>query len=209
MKNEGIVAALKALKKDTAVFIKKNSIILPKEGIAPAGFHEVGHAMNYNLSKVGKFLQNCRPLMKLAPLIGIFAACTRKAEAKDGKELTSGQKTKNFIRDNAGALAFASYLPMLIEEGMATYKGQKYANKVLSKDLAKKVLKGNSIAYMSYLTVAASAGLAAHCAVKIKDSIIANKQKKQEALEKARQAAIDSYNAQFAPSNPVPHTLVG
>lgn len=197
MENEGLGAALKALKKDTAVFIKKNSIILPKEGIAPAGFHEVGHAMNYNLSKFGKLLQNFRPLTKLAPIIGIFAACTRKAEAKDGKELTSGQKTKNFIRDNAGVLAFASYLPMLIEEGMATYKGQKYANKVLSKDLAKTVLKGNSIAYMSYLTVAVTAGLAAHCAVKIKDKIISNKQKKQDAIENAKQAAIDAYNTQF------------
>lgn len=209
MKEEGFAAAIKKLGENKAVYIKKNSIILPKEGIAAAGFHEVGHAMNHNLSKIGKMLQNCRNLYKFAPLIGIYAAFTKNSVAKDGEELTSGQKTKNFIRNNAGMLGFATALPMLIEEGMATVKGQKYANKVLPKDLAKKALKGNVIAYLSYLTVAISTGLATWSAVKIKDSIQAKKQAKQDAIEQARQKAIDDYNAQFAPLNPEPHTLVG
>lgn len=105
----------------------------------------------------------------------------------ENQELTSAQKTNNFIRDNAGKLTFAAALPMLIEEAMATVKGQKYANKVLKPDLAKKVLKGNAVAYCSYLAVALLGSLGVATAVKIKDN--AMEKKEYKALLKAQIAA--------------------
>ena len=110
-----------------------------------AGFHELGHAMNANLSKIGKFLQKSRPVsMYLPVLLALYGACTRKAKPKneDGK-LNGAQKTHNFVRDNAGKLAFLASVPMLLEEGMATVKGQKFANKLLKPELANRVLKAN------------------------------------------------------------------
>lgn len=175
--------------KETAYYIKPNSVVLSKNRLFTAGFHEVGHAMNYNLSTVGKFLQKCRPISILAPVVlGIYGAISKKSKPNgENQELTSAQKTNNFIRDNAGKLTFAAALPMLIEEAMATVKGQKYANKVLKPDLAKKVLKGNAVAYCSYLAVALLGSLGVATAVKIKDN--AMEKKEYKALLKAQIAA--------------------
>ena len=110
--------------------------------------------------------------MLTAPLLTMYAVFTRASKPKEeGKELNGAQKTHNFVRNNAGKLAFVASLPMLIEEGMATIKGQKYANKLLKPELAKRVLKGNAIAYMSYLATAVFGALAAATAVKVKDKV--------------------------------------
>ena len=155
------------------VYIKKNSIIMPKNDISGAVFHEMGHAMNYHFSTIGKTLQKLRPLSMLgSALIGLYGACTRKSKSKNGEELNSKQKTNNFIRNNAGLLAFGASVPMLIEEAMATVKGQKFADKLLSKELAANVSKGNKIAYCSYALIGIFSALGAFTAVKIKDSIM-------------------------------------
>ena len=147
------------------VYLKKNSIVMPKKDISGAVYHEIGHAMNFHYSKLGKVLQKMRPVAMFAPgLIALYGACSKKNDSK----------ANNFVRDNAGLLAFASTIPMLAEEGMATYKGQKLADKILSKELAANVLKGNKTAYCSYALSAIFGGLTAFAAVKIKDSAIKN-----------------------------------
>lgn len=179
--------------KDLGVFIKGNTVILPENKLLPAGFHELGHAMNYNLSKFGKILQKCRPVAMLGPtILGIYAAVTKKSKpSEENGELNGRQKTNNFIRNNAGKLAFLATTPMLIEEGMATLKGQKFAKKLLTPELAKKVFKGNAIAYLSYLSVGLLSALAVRTAVKIKDGSIAKKEEKiamqEEITEKIKQ----------------------
>lgn len=147
------------------IYLKKNSIVMPKKDISGAVYHEIGHAMNFHFSKLGKALQHLRPVSMLTPgIIALYGACTKKNDSK----------ANNFVRDNAGLLAFASTIPMLVEEGMATYKGQKLADKILSKELAARVAKGNKIAYCSYALTALFGGLTAFSAVKIKDSAIKN-----------------------------------
>lgn len=163
----------------------KNTIIMPEKDISHALYHEMGHAHNFNKSSVLKFLQKCRPVSMFLPaLIALYGAFSRKSKPKDGEELTSAQKTNNFIRDNAGKLSFVATIPMLVEEAAATIKGQKWAKEFLTPDLAKKVLKGNSIAYGSYLLTAASLVFASWTAVKIKDKLIAKKEQKQFELQK-------------------------
>ena len=82
------------------------------------------------------------------------------------------------MRDNAGKLAFAASLPMLIEEGLATQKGNAFAKKLLSPEFAKKVSKSNAVAYCSYLLAAVFGALGARVAVKIKDNAIHKKETK-------------------------------
>ena len=166
-------------------YIKPNSVILPEKKILTGGFHELGHALNYNFSKFGKFLQHCRPISMFGPIIlGMYGAFSKKSKQKDeDKELTALQKTNNFVRDNAGKLAFGMSLPMLLEEGMATIKGQNLAKKVLSPELFKKVKKANAIAYCTYLAAAVFASLAVTTAVKVKDAVM--ERKGQKAIEKA------------------------
>jgi len=154
-----------------------NTILLPEKGVPFLAFHEIGHAMNVNLSKAGKALYYvARYTPQIAPLIALYGILTTKSENKDGKELTKGQKINNFIRNNAGKLAFGAIVPQLIEEGLATIKGQKLANKMLSPELAKTVLKGNATCYLTYLLGAIGIGVGSWAAVKIKDKLVEKRQ---------------------------------
>ena len=91
-----------------------------------------------------------------------------------------GEKVKNFIRNNAGKLSFAAMLPILLEEGMASYKGEKLANKLLSKDMAKIVSKGNKFTYLTYIIGALSIATTSFATVKIKDYLVAKKENKSD-----------------------------
>lgn len=54
---KGGFKALKKVLSDKKTFVKGNSILLPQYKLEAAGFHELGHALNYNFSKFGRFLQ--------------------------------------------------------------------------------------------------------------------------------------------------------
>ena len=152
----------------------QNMILMPKKDISFAAFHEIGHALNYNFSKAGKILQKMRtPMIAIAGFIALYGAFTQNSKPEDGKELDKKQKAKNFIRNNAGNLSAAMMIPILIEEAIATIKGQKLANKLLSKDMAKIVSKGTKIAYLSYIIAALSLGVSSYATVKIKDYLVA------------------------------------
>lgn len=170
--------------------VKKNTIVAPKNNLLNLLFHEMGHAHNYNMTKLGKFIQKSRPFMLLlSTYIALYGALTRKSEPEDGNELTKAQKSKNFIRNNAGKLSFLCTLPVLFEEAWASAKGQKWAKQVLSPENAKKVFKGNAVAYMSYIITSVSLALACWSAVKIKDKLIEKKEKEQDELNKLMQNA--------------------
>ena len=77
-------------------------------------------------------------------------------------------------------------LPVLAEEGMATIRGQKLANQLLPKNIARKVLKGNAVAYTSYLITALGFAAAAYTAVKVKDAFV-NKRDAQKVEEQQNQ----------------------
>lgn len=163
--------------------VKKNTILMPENKITFAAFHELGHAMNANLSKAGNALQKFRPLALFIPsLVALYGACSRKSKPDADGNLTKKQKINNGIRNNAGKIAFIATLPMLIEEAMATKKGLKFAKEILSPELYKKVAKGNKVAFLSYLTTSIFAGITAWAAVKVKDNMIAKKERKQEEL---------------------------
>lgn len=171
------------------VVYPKNTILVPEKDISYALYHELGHAHNFNISKFGRFLQKCRPVSMLLPgLIAFYGAFSRKSKPEDGKELTAAQKTNNFIRDNAGKISLLATIPMLLEEGLATKKGLGWAKKYLSPENFKIVKKGSIIAYTSYLLSAATMGVASWLAVKVKDKLIAKREKEQEELY--RQAGV-------------------
>ena len=159
-----------------------NSIGVNKDKFSTATFHELGHAFNANKSKFWGAMQKMRmPSMLLATGLAIFAAFTKKAESKDGEELTKGQKAKNFVRNNAGYIAGASMLPVVAEEVMASIRGCKWANANLPKELAKKVKTTNIFGAVSYVAAAAAVALSAVVATKVKDSIMEKQKAKFEA----------------------------
>lgn len=115
--------------------------------------HELGHAINAGKGKFMRFLQKSRGYVSAVPtallmLNGLF-------RNKDNKP--------NFIEKNAGLIGFASFLPTIIEEGIASLRGLKYA-KGLGINLAP--LKRNYFfAWMTYVIAGLGLGVAAKQAV--------------------------------------------
>ncbi len=163
------------------VLHNKNTIIANRDKLPTALFHEIGHAYNANSSKFWGAMQKMRkPSMALAAGLALFSAFTKKAEAKDGQELTKGQKAKNFVRNNSGILATVSMLPVVAEEVMASVRGCKWAKQNLPKELAKRVKAGNIWGAVSYVSASLALGLAAFLATKIKDSVMEKQKEKFE-----------------------------
>lgn len=166
-----------------------NKIVYNPEKIALAPFHEIGHAMNWN-TKWGKAIQLSRnPLMALAGTITLLALSAKSKSRVEHQEQQTGKPQKkgfmSFIRDNAGKLTFASMLPVVIEEGIASYRGAKLAKPLLSPEMFKKMNKANILALGTYVLGAVAMGLGAWAGVKIKDKLVANKIAKQEAQNRA------------------------
>lgn len=170
----------KTMTRNNTEFMQSKVIYRPEKNLSLGVFHEIGHAANNQLSKVGKNLQKCRFLSIVAPfvILGIGLCKTKKAPNEKPKSTTD--KINTFIKNNAGKLAFLVGVPMLIEEAMASIKGYKFAKEAgLPKDLLAKVAKTNKIAYFGcYLASAVFGPLGIALAIKVKDSIAHKKLKK-------------------------------
>lgn len=146
-------------------------IMINTDKLGSAAFHEMGHALNASGSKAMKTLVIGRHISsKFVPVI--LAIGLLKSKKKDS-EKPEGilDKTTTFIKNNAGKLAFASLVPMLTEEGLASIRGAKIAKKVLDPKLLKSVNKYNFLAWTTYFAGALITSGAVTLAVKIRDKI--------------------------------------
>lgn len=134
--------------------------------------HEIGHAINYNVSNFGKVLTACRPKqgLFLAPFMLTALIKTKKEEG----EKTEGfwDKTTTFIKNNIGKITFISFLPTLFDETVASLRAHSFAKKHLSPDLVAKQAKMLGWAGSTYYIAAISASLLAYLSVKVKDMLI-------------------------------------
>lgn len=171
--------------KNAAYAPNVKKVLIPDE-LALSGFHEIGHALNANSSKIGKILQKTRGASLLAVpilLVSMFTK-TKVSDVGKDKDASTLEKTTGFIKKNAGKLTFATFLPTLIEEGMATMKGNKLATEALKDmpELLKKVKKTNLLGYSTYLAMAVLTAVGATAAVKVKD-VIQEKHEEKKALK--------------------------
>lgn len=154
----------------------QKTIILPEKGkgLQLTCFHELGHSLNYLSGKFSNILRKTRQPSILLGLALTIGALTLKSEKNAVDE--NGEKKKGvrqFIKNNVGIIAAASYLPTILEEGLASLKGQKLAKDALKSapDLLKKVRLSNLAGFGSYVAMAAATGLVAELAVKVKDKV--------------------------------------
>lgn len=155
-----------------AVFFPNiNKIFINREKFGVGTFHEMGHAVNHNFSKFWGGMQKLRvPCMTLGGLLGTVALLKRKkVEGEEPKGFFD--KTTTFIKNNVGKLTLATFVPIVAEELMATYRGNKMAKKVLSPELFKKVQKTNRFGAITYIAVGVGAALAAVVGSKVRDAI--------------------------------------
>ena len=136
---------------------------LNAEKASISGFHELGHAMNHLQGTFGKILQSARkPGYGLAGLMGYLAMFSRTKPKEEDKNLFDK------LRDNCGKIAFLAIMPTVIEEGLASYKGVKLAEKSgLSNDLVKNLKKFYGKAWLSYFGYALATGVSVFVASKI------------------------------------------
>lgn len=150
--------------------IMDNVIVINREKLSLASFHELGHAHNYNNSNILRTIQIGKPVWTaLAAAVALISAFTQEQKAKDGEKLTFGQKCINFLRNASPVLAFAAMTPQLCEEAIASVKGCNMAKRFLDAETYKQVVKTNTTGYISYLIGAAGMALFALTAKKIKD----------------------------------------
>ena len=149
-----------------------NKILINKEKLPLAVFHEIGHAFNFNNSGFWKSMQKMRlPMMIIGPLITLIPAFTKNHKAKEGEKLTTKQKISNGIRNASPILAASTMLPIILEEGKATLRGNDWAKEIFKQapDLAKKVAKTNKWGLITYTITAAGLALTALITKKVKD----------------------------------------
>ena len=161
---------------NNAAFIpNSNKILVSGEKMSGATFHEMGHALNANTKGVGKILAKLRQpgviLASAALLIGAFKR--KKAEGEEPNGIID--RTTTFIKNNAGKLAFAGFIPLLAEEGLASIKGAKMAKPLLSPEAYKNLNKMHGKAFLTYLGGAVCMGLAARAASWVHDKLSAPK----------------------------------
>lgn len=124
--------------------------------------HELGHAINAHKGKFLRFLQKSRGYASAVPtaLLLINGAIPPREDNK-----------KNFIEKNAGVIGFASFLPTIIEEGLASIRGVKAAKETLGKAVKLGPLKRNYFfAWLTYVIAGIGLGVAA------KQSLLSNKE---------------------------------
>ena len=177
-----------------AFFIPLQNTIKFTDKMALSQFHELGHAMNYNGKGLGNFLWRARPeaignywlgkiagiktkfplpavILSLAGTVIGLTAIYKNKKAKGEKPQGTFDKVTTFIKDNVGKLTFLVALPRVLEEGLASFKGERAVKNLISKDLFKKVKLQNRIGLLGYAASAALISLGAVCASKIRDKI--------------------------------------
>ena len=167
--------------KNACYIPKANTIAVNKEKIGIAAMHEIGHAINKNISKFGNALQKMRnPFIMLGSLVTIIAF-TKRPKADGEKPKGFIDKATTFIKNNAGKLTFLSLVPLLMEEGLASLNAAKLEKSLLDAKSLKRMNKFNVIAWMTYFGLALGVGIGTKLGVKLKDKIAKPKEIKQNA----------------------------
>lgn len=148
---------------------KKIAINIDKSGAS--AFHEIGHAINHNQSKLWSGVQKLRlPALLGVGLVSITGLLKRKK--LDGEQPVNGfDKATTFVKNNVGKLVLALFVPILGEELMATYRGNKIAKKLLPSNMFAKVKKVNRLGAASYIFTALMAAFTAVASSKTRDKL--------------------------------------
>lgn len=138
LQNSNVVRLIKE-GQNAAFFAKANKIFMPEKKLQLSIFHEIGHAINYNCSKLWQKLYG---ISNLSRHLTYFAFSTQLFKNNKNEEKKSSKK-EAFI-------STSPLLPNLLEEGVASIKGEYEAKKLLNSDLYKKILKNNGLSFLAY-----------------------------------------------------------
>lgn len=159
-----------------ACFVPRaKAIIVNKEKIGWASFHEMGHALNKCTPSAGKVLTKLRGPGAILAVAALFTALFKRKKVEGEKPQGAWDKATTFVKNNCGKLAFLGMVPLLAEEGLASIKGAKLAKGLLSPEQFKTLNKLHGKAWLTYAGLAVGTGLAAYVASKVRDNIASPK----------------------------------
>jgi len=150
-------------------------VLLNKEKMGFSTFHELGHGISWHSHGFRKFnavLGNFTPFA-IPLLLAVGLLKNKKKDKQENKGFWN--KITTFIKNNCGLLAGACFVPVLIEEGLASHSGAKMAKTVLNKNMYKKLIKLQKTAYSSYILGTLITMGMVTLAVKLRDKIVDKK----------------------------------
>lgn len=152
---------------------KSNTILINDKGFYPSVFLEIGHALNFHNSKFTKALLGIKKVCsKIVPIIGISGLVVKLLHNKKAsKNKSAFEKAKDFYSDNAAAILCSAYVPILLEEGIASKKALKLAKPYLTKSQHQKHIKFLSLAFCSCLMIPIMFASATNLGVFVKNKI--------------------------------------
>lgn len=161
--------------KNACCVFNTNTLIVNKEKIGWAAFHEMGHALNNITPGVGNVLKKLRGLGAILAGVAFYTALFKRKKVEGEKPQGAWDKATTFVKNNCGKLAFLGMTPLMLEEGLASIKGAKLAKGLLSPEQFKVLNKFHGKAWLTYVGTAVGMGLAAFVASKVRDTIAAPK----------------------------------
>lgn len=178
---------------NAAYFPGSKDIVVNQANLYTSAYHEVGHAMNANGGFFGRALQKARNITPMgislvAPIVLAVGLLHKVDKTKPQEEKGKVERTLDFVSNNAGKLTLASYVPLLAEEGLASYKGLKEAKKFLSPDKLKNLTKNYAKAWGTYAGTAALVAGGVALGIGIANAV-KNKYAAKQAQKQANQVA--------------------
>ena len=164
----------RVLEGENAYFTGNRQVVINMKKFPQALFHELGHAQDSIHAKPLCYLRGNK-LIKALPLFILTTSLLttpKQNETKDkNKFQKAAYKTGSFIKNNCGKLMALTLAPMVIEEGVASLRGQINAKRYLNNADLKTITKSHIHSFASYSVFAMTAGVAMFMANKIRDFI--------------------------------------
>jgi len=167
---------------------KTKNVIVSKKGLFTSIYHELGHSMNDNKNVFTKALQKARVITPfgmsiVAPIALGFGLFHNVDKTKNSKDKSKKEKTMDFVSKHVGALTLTSYLPMLVEEAIASKRGIKMAQKYLEPNKLDKLKINYAKAWSTYGITAGILSLSVGLGVFVSNKIKHHKHKGNEQVK--------------------------
>lgn len=162
---------------NASYLIEAKNIVINDKQLFSSAFHELGHALNFNKEGIINILIKGRKLTPHSiPILGLgfLAVGLLHKNKPQSEDKSSFEKTKDFIKNNAGKLTFMTFLPKLIDEAAASINGIKISKNYLKPDQVERLTKNYKHAFSTYARTAVFSSLFIFLGIKVKDEIAKN-----------------------------------
>ena len=141
--------------------------------------HEMGHAINKTISRLGKILNKMKVPGVILSSLAFYSALLKRKKVEGEEPNGMFDKITTFFKNNCGKLTFLGFLPVIAEEALASKNGLKEIKATSPEHILKLLKTGNKSAWLTYLGIGLCSTAVAVVASKVRDAIAKPKEIKQ------------------------------